>query len=108
MNAVASDVRRSLRTDVRNPLLGLPSMQRAMRMGKLERLILRDLCREIAADARDRAETCWKRHKAPMAAYWKAVAVYAGHTARALSSSLKRNKAQDDCIALKRKLVVSV
>lgn len=84
MNAAVKDIARSLRTDIRNPLLSLPAMQRAQKMGRLERLILRDLLREISADARIRAEKCWRTHKAPMAAYWKAVAVYAGHAARAL------------------------
>lgn len=75
---------RSSKPDVRNPLLTLPAMQRALKAGKLERLILRDLLIDISKDARERAEKCWRTHKAPMAAYWKAVAVYAGHTARAL------------------------
>ncbi len=48
------------------------------------RAALRALLRDIATDARVRAEKCWRTHKAPMAAYWKAVAVYAGHTARAI------------------------
>jgi hypothetical protein len=39
---------------------------------------------ELAQDARDRAETCWSRHKASIAAYWKACAVYAGHIRRDL------------------------
>lgn len=46
------------------------------------RAALRALLLEIRADARQRAEKCWKKHKAPMAAYWKALSVYAGHTAR--------------------------
>jgi hypothetical protein len=91
LNAAAKDVSRSLRTDVRNPMLAMPSMQRMLRMGKLERIILADLLKEVAADARQRAEKCWRTHKAPMAAYWKAVAVYAGHTARALRSAQQRD-----------------
>lgn len=75
---------RSSRADVRNPLLKLPAMQKALKAGKLERMILRDILKEVSADARERAEKCWRTHKAPMAAYWKAVAVYANHTARAL------------------------
>ena len=45
------------------------------------------LCRvllQLRREARVNAETSWRRHKAPMAAYWKAVSVYAGHLARAL------------------------
>ena len=78
-------VARSNRRDVRNPLLALPAM-RAMRevVDAETRKTLRALMLDIAHDARQRAEKCWRTHKAPMAAYWKAVAVYAGHTARAL------------------------
>lgn len=80
------DVTRSLRTDVRNPLLALPSMQAILALDPASRAAMRGLLREIAVDARGRAEKCWRTHKAPMAAYWKAVAVYAGHTARALKA----------------------
>ena len=44
------------------------------------RLALLDLRR----DALHRAELQWRRRKAPMACYWRAVGVYAGHLARAL------------------------
>ena len=40
--------------------------------------------RAVAADALARAELQWKRHKAPMALYWKVGGVYAGHLARAI------------------------
>lgn len=88
------ELSRSLRADIRNPMLAMPSMHRMLRMGKLERIILADLLKEVAVDARARAEKCWRTHKAPMAAYWKAVAVYAGHTARALRSSQQREVAK--------------
>ena len=39
---------------------------------------------DLRADALARAELQWRRHKAPMACYWKVVGVYAGHLARAL------------------------
>ena len=39
---------------------------------------LADVLAELARDSRAKAEQCWKTHKAPMAAYWKAVSVYAG------------------------------
>lgn len=42
------------------------------------RLVLLDL----RADAQTQAANAWRRHKGPMAAYWKAVSVYAGHFAR--------------------------
>jgi hypothetical protein len=75
---------RSSRLEVRNPMLALPAMQNLQRLHPTVRATLRDLLREIAADARTRAEKCWRTHKAPMAVYWKCVAVYAGHIARAL------------------------
>lgn len=40
------------------------------------------LLHELSLDARDRAEQSWRRNKAPMATYWKAVSVYAGHLCR--------------------------
>ena len=78
---------RSLRTDVRNPLVSLPSMARLQRFVEGQPVagsLLRDVLSEISSDARVRADKCWRTHKAPMAAYWKAVAVYAGHLRRGL------------------------
>lgn len=37
---------------------------------------------DLSLDARGRAEESWRRNKAPMAVYWKAVSVYAGHLRR--------------------------
>jgi hypothetical protein len=70
---------RSLRTDVRNPLLSLPAAARIANLPPECREVLAALLSDISQDARQRAEKCWRTHKAPMAAYWKAVAVYAGH-----------------------------
>ena len=39
---------------------------------------------DLRKDALHRADLQWRRHKAPMACYWKAVGVYAGHLARTL------------------------
>lgn len=39
----------------------------------------------LRQDALTRSAYCWKKHKAPMALYWKVVGVYAGHIARALT-----------------------
>jgi hypothetical protein len=74
---------RSSRREVRNPLLALPSARRAASLPPELRELLSDLLGELAADARARAEASW-RHKAPMALYWKAVSVYAGHLRRTL------------------------
>lgn len=73
---------RSNRPDVRNPLLALPSAEAIRALPDAARAALRAVLMDIRRDAQARAEQCWKKHKAPMAAYWKAVAVYAGHTAR--------------------------
>lgn len=75
---------RSSRPATRNPLLRLPAAQRLSELPIEARGMLRTLLLEISADARSRAEHSWRRHKAPMAAYWKAVSVYARHTARLL------------------------
>lgn len=75
---------RSTRAEVRNPVLALPGMAKLRAMPTPIREALAVVLMEIAADARGRAEKCWRTHKAPMAAYWKAVAVYAGHIARAI------------------------
>lgn len=47
---------------------------------------LREALMDLRADALSRAQEQWRRHKAPMALYWKVVGVYAGHLARAVGS----------------------
>jgi hypothetical protein len=76
---------RSNRREVRNPVLALPAAQRLLAAPADVRQLLRDLLLDLRDDARIRAAECWRRHKAPMAVYWKAVSVYANHMARALS-----------------------
>lgn len=39
---------------------------------------------DLRDDALRKANYCWKKHKAPMALYWKVVGVYAGHLARSI------------------------
>lgn len=75
---------RSGRPDVRNPLLRLSAAQRIAELPQPARGALRALLIDLSRDARAQANRAWRTHKAPMAAYWKAVAVYANHTARAL------------------------
>lgn len=78
-------VARSSRPDVRNPVLALPGVQATFDALPGEaRAALAVALRSLKRDAQDRADKAWRSHKAPMAAYWKAVAVYAGHFARAL------------------------
>ena len=75
---------RSSKAEVRNPILSLPSAARLGELDKHSREIVVSILRDIQADSRDRADKCWRTHKAPMAAYWKAVSVYAGHISRAI------------------------
>lgn len=75
---------RSARPDVRNPLLQLPAVERLQMLPPESRFALRALLLDLRTDAQARATESWRRNKAPMAAYWKAVAVYAGHAARLL------------------------
>ena len=51
------------------------------------REVLRLCLMDLREDALERAKLQWRRHKAPMALYWKVVGVYAGHLARALRAS---------------------
>lgn len=67
---------------VRNPLLALPSALKVQALPRPAREALRALLLDMRRDSATRAEKAWRGHKAPMAAYWKAVSVYAGHTAK--------------------------
>jgi hypothetical protein len=75
---------RSLRPEVRNPILGLPAAAALHRLHPEVRAALGALLRELSADAAQRAESAWRKHKGPMAAYWRSVAVYSKHISRAL------------------------
>jgi len=75
---------RSTKAEVRNPVLALPGVIKLRALPRPAREALANLLVEIAADAGNRAQHCWSKHKAPMAAYWKAVSVYARHTSRAV------------------------
>ena len=78
-------VDRSTRREVRNPILALPAAKLALlELTSDERERVRRVLLAIRDDARERADLAWRKHKAPMAVYWKAVAVYAGHIARVL------------------------
>jgi hypothetical protein len=76
---------RSNRREVRNPILGLPAARAALAELPADQAeALRTVLLAIAADARGRADESWRKHKGPMAAYWKAASVYAGHIAKAI------------------------
>lgn len=67
-----------------NPVLGLPSAVAALgSLDEAQREGLRTVLLAIQAEARPLADKSWTRGKGPMAVYWKAVGVYAGHIARA-------------------------
>ena len=95
---------RSARADVRNPVLALPGVAALRALDPSTRAAIAGALRDIQADARERAVKCWKTHKAPMALNWKAVGVYAGHLARALSRpatdnlNLESDRAQDAAV----------
>lgn len=72
-------VERSKKAEVRNPLIGLPASRRIKELPSDARAAIAELLTELASDAAIRAEKAWAKSKGPMAAYWKAVAVYAKH-----------------------------
>jgi hypothetical protein len=75
---------RGARREVRNPVLRLPSARSILALPIETRRPLGLLLREIAAQAADEAQRSWKSNKGIMAAYWKAVSVYAKHLARVI------------------------
>lgn len=77
-------VDRSSRVEVRNPVLTLPAMRRIAEQDTISRGDLRELLAEAKTECQARADQCWRRHKAPMASYWKSWAVNLGHMRRAL------------------------
>lgn len=81
---------RSSQEVVRNPVLALPSAKRLQDLPPETRLLIAELLKELSADARARAQLSWRRNKAPMAVYWKAVGAYATHIHRALRKGTGR------------------
>jgi hypothetical protein len=75
---------RSLRQDVRNPVLALPAAERISALPDEAKAALAEIMRDLNRDARNRAQESWRRNKGPMAVYWKAVGAYAGHIYRAV------------------------
>jgi len=70
--------------NIRNPLLQLDAVRQLQSLPPESKSALQALLLDLRRDAQARATQSWKKNKAPMAAYWKAVAVYAGHAARLL------------------------
>lgn len=75
---------RSLRPDVRNPVLGLPSADRLAALPPEAREALAAILKDIRISAHARAQESWRKNKGPMAVYWKAVGAYATHIYRAV------------------------
>ncbi len=75
---------RSLRSDVRNPVLSLPAAKRIEALPAEARETLAEILKDLNRDARERAQRSWRQNKGPMAVYWKAVGAYAGHLYRAV------------------------
>ena len=77
---------RSNSAAVRNPIAAIPAVaERASRLSPEAREELRGFLTDISKDWRAVAEKSWRKHKAPMAAYWKQNAVNARHFRLALS-----------------------
>lgn len=68
-----------------NPLLRLPAARELMALPAEQRATIVALLRDLRRDADRQAEHSWRRRKGPMAAYWRAVATYARHTAHAMN-----------------------
>ena len=77
-------VERSNKAEVRNPVLALPGAAALLNLDTVSRVALIAVLSDIRTDSAERAAECWRRHKAPMAAYWKAVSVYTGHIVKVL------------------------
>ncbi|WP_244494024.1 hypothetical protein [Mesorhizobium sp. Root172] len=67
---------------VRNPLLSLNAAKQLQGLPPDARQALAAMLRDMRDDARRRAQECWRKHKAPMAVYWKCVGVYCNHLYR--------------------------
>jgi hypothetical protein len=68
-----------------NPLLKLPAGRALLALPAEQRAPLEAVLRDLRSQADAEAEKSWRKRKGPMAAYWRAVATYARHTAHALS-----------------------
>jgi hypothetical protein len=48
------------------------------------KIALKIALQDLKTDAGERAKYSWKKHKAPMALYWKVISVYSGHLIRSI------------------------
>lgn len=73
-----------------NPLLQLPAGKALLALPLEDRRRIEAVMRDLREQANKEADKAWARRKGPMAAYWRAVATYARHTAHALSRPSSR------------------
>ena len=69
-----------------NPIVHLPSYALLLDLDEQQAAALAAVLRDLGDEADSKAEQSWRSHKGPMAAYWRAVGVYARHIARAVRS----------------------
>lgn len=81
---------RSNRAETRNPILSLPAVAKLRALDPTARMALQELLLELQQEARLRAEASWRSRKPPVAAYWAACGVYAGHISRAIGPAPSR------------------
>lgn len=92
---------RSASLAVQNPIFALPGIRETLGgLAPGARAALRGVLVGIQVDAAARAAESWRKHKAPMACYWKAVGVYAGHIARAQVEAAARSEREELLAAL--------
>lgn len=98
---------RSLRPDVRNPLTELAGFQVIKHLDPATRIYLKAGLDDLRRDAKTRADKAWSTGKAPMALYWKCLAVYAGHISRLIrpASITQARKAEALALAACRELI---
>lgn len=88
-------IARSLRSDVRNPVLRLPAMQEILARPLDEPISRRELgviIRQLADQANSEAARSQRKNKHMMVAYWKVASVYTKHVARALNPNTTKSR----------------
>ncbi len=78
--------------EIANPLLRLASAARIQTLPPDARAALRDMLMDLRKESAAKAQSEWKRNKGMTAAYWKAVSIYAWHTAKLCRPSSKPNR----------------
>lgn len=81
---------RGARREVRNPILRLEAARSICALPVETRRPLGILLRQLADQASEQATASWKSNKGIMAAYWKAVSVYAKHLAHVIDPASAR------------------